>query len=142
MRAARFTAASKAEIKREITMNFLRIATTLFGASLLFAMGAFAQEKSTLNVTETVKVQGTELKPGIYVVEWDGSGPTVQVSIHQGKNTLGTFPATVVAVGSANSSNAMESQKEPGGSLSIVSIYPKGKKYQLEVGQKQASIAH
>jgi hypothetical protein len=135
-------AASNAELKREIAMKLSRITTTLLGTSLLFAVGAFAQEKSTLNLTETIKVQGTELKAGKYSVEWDGSGPTVQVSIHQGKNTLGTFPATVVATAVTNSGNAYEAQKEPGGSKSLVAIYPNGKKYQLEIGEKQASAAH
>jgi hypothetical protein len=122
-------------------MKLSRIATTLFGASLLFAFGAFAQEKSNLNVTETVKVQGTELKPGKYIVQWDGAGPNVQVSIHQGKNNLGTFPATVVPVSTANIGDGVEAQREPGGSQSLVAIYPKGKKYQLELGQKQAVVA-
>lgn len=123
-------------------MKLSRISTILLGASLLFAVGAPAQEKSTLNLTETLKVQGTELKPGRYTVEWDGSGPTVQVSIHQGKNNVGTFPATVVATPSSNSGVAYEAQRETNGSKSLVAIYPNGKKYSLEIGEKEAAAAH
>ncbi len=123
-------------------MKLSRITTTLLGASLLFAVGAMAQEKTTLNLPEAIKVQGTELKPGRYSIEWGGAGPTVQVSIHQGKNNLGTFPATVVATTTANNGNAYEAQTEPSGNKSLVSIYPNGKKYQLEIGEKQASAAH
>ena len=83
-------------------MKLSRIATTLLGTSLFFAVGAFAQEKSTLTLAEKVTIQGTELKPGKYNVQWDGAGPNVQVRIFQGKNNLGTFPATVVAKDTSN----------------------------------------
>ena len=66
-------------------MKVSRIVTTLFGASLLFAVGAFAQERGTVNLTDKINVQGTELKPGKYDFEWQGSGSTVQVSIRKGK---------------------------------------------------------
>ncbi len=120
-------------------MTLSRISTTILGASLLFAAGAFAQEKSTLSVAEKVNIQGTELKPGKYEVKWDGSGPNVQVSISQGKNTVGTFPATVVARDSSNTGGGYESKKETNGSKSITAIYPSGKKIQLEIGQAQAA---
>jgi hypothetical protein len=120
-------------------MKLSRIGTTLLGASLFFAMGAFAQEKSTLSLAEKVTIQGTELKPGKYNVQWDGSGPNVQVTIFQGKNNLGTFPATVVAKDTSNTGAGYESRKESNGSKSIVAIYPNGKKYQLEIGQTQAA---
>jgi hypothetical protein len=120
-------------------MKLSRIATILLGTSLFFAVGAFAQEKSTLTLSEKANIQGTELKPGKYNVQWDGSGPTVQVSIYQGKNNLGTFPATVVAKDSSNGAAGYESKKEANGSKSIVAIYPSGKKYELEIGQSQAA---
>lgn len=120
-------------------MKLSRIATTMAGASLLLAAGAFAQEKSTLSLAEKVNIQGTELKPGKYEVKWDGSGPNVQVSISQGKSTIGTFPATVVARDTSNTGGGYEAKKETNGSKSIVAIYPSGKKIQLEIGQTQAA---
>ncbi len=120
-------------------MTLSRISATLLGTSLFFAVGAFAQEKSTLALSEKVNIQGTELKPGKYEVKWDGSGPNVQVSISQGKNTLGTFSATVVAREISNASSGYESKKETNGSKSIVAIYPSGKKIELEIGQSQAA---
>jgi hypothetical protein len=120
-------------------MKLSRISTTLLGASLLFGVGAFAQDKSTLNLAEKVNIQGTELKPGKYEVKWDGSGPNVQLSITQGKNSLGTFPATVVARESSNVGGGYEAKKDTNGSKSIIAIYPSGKKIQLEIGQTQAA---
>ena len=120
-------------------MKLSRMSATLLGTSLFFAVGAFAQEKSTLTLSEKVNIQGTELKPGKYEVKWDGSGPNVQVSISQGKNTLGTFPATVVVRDISNVSSGYESKKETNGSKSIIAIYPNGKKIELEIGQSQAA---
>jgi hypothetical protein len=125
--------------QREIEMKLSRIASILLGTSLFFAVGAFAQEKSTLTLAEKVTIQGTEIKPGKYNLQWDGAGPNVQVSIFQGKNNLGTFPATVVAKDTSNAGAGYESKKESNGSKSIVAIYPSGKKYQLEIGQSQAA---
>ena len=120
-------------------MKLSRMGMTLLGGSLFFAVGAFAQEKSTLNLGEKVNIQGTELKPGKYSLQWDGSGPNVQVSIYQGKNNLGTFPATVVAKDASNANAGYESKKETNGSKSIVAIYPSGKKYELEIGRSEAA---
>ncbi len=120
-------------------MKTSRIVTTLFGASLLFAVGAFAQEKGTLNLTDKINVQGTELKAGRYNVEWTGSGPTVQVNIRQGKNNVVTVPATLVTKEAANLGGGYGARKEADGSRSLFAIYPAGKKYELEIADKQAS---
>ena len=46
------------------------------GAMLLVASGAFAPNatKGTLRLYETVSVQGKQLPPGNYKVEWNGTG--------------------------------------------------------------------
>lgn len=121
-------------------MKVSRIVTTLFGASLLFAVGAFAQEKATLNLTEKINVQGTELKPGKYDLQWEGSGSTVQVSIRKGNNSLITVPATLVAKEKSNVGGGYGARLEADGSRSLTAIYPVGKKVELEIGQKQASV--
>ncbi len=120
-------------------MKTSRIITTLFGASLFLAAGAFAQEKSTLKLTDNINVQGTELKAGTYDVEWDGSGPTVQVSIRKGKNNIVTVPATLVSKETSNAGGGTRARKEADGSRSLFAIFPQGKKIELEIGDKQAS---
>jgi hypothetical protein len=120
-------------------MKTSRIITTLFGASLFLAAGAFAQEKSTLKLSDNINVQGTELKAGQYDVEWVGSGPTVQVSIRKGKNNIVTVPATLVTKADSNVGGGYGARKEADGSRSLFAIYPVGKKIELEIGDKQAS---
>ncbi len=123
-------------------MKMSRIVTTLVGASLLFAVGAFAQEHSTINLTDKINVQGTELTPGRYDFQWEGSGSAVQVSIRKGKETLVTVPATLVAKEKANVAGGYGAKIESDGTRSLSAIYPSGKKVGLEIGQKQASAAH
>ena len=55
------------------------------GLALLLATSAFAANKGSLSVQEPVTINGTQLKPGDYKVQWDGNGPSVELSITQGK---------------------------------------------------------
>jgi hypothetical protein len=42
-----------------------------------------------------VQIGGTTLKPGTYKVEWQGTGPAVQVSFQQNGKTVVTLPGTL-----------------------------------------------
>lgn len=120
-------------------MKLTRIATTFLGTSLLFAVGAVAQDKATLNITEKVTIQGTELKPGKYEFAWDGAGPTVQLSIRHGKDNVATVPATLVSRDTENKGNGYGAKNQPDGVKALSAVYPAGKKYGLEIGQTQAA---
>lgn len=63
--------------------------------TLLIPASGFAREKDqgTMRLMEPAKVGSTELQPGTYKVEWNGSGPTVQVTILQHKNAVATTTA-------------------------------------------------
>jgi hypothetical protein len=66
--------------------------------SLLLAVGALAADKNQgkITVSQTVTLNGGHLAPGNYKVQWDGSGPEVQVKfIRDGKDVL-TAPAKLV----------------------------------------------
>jgi type 1 fimbria pilin len=66
--------------------------------SLLLAVGAFAADKNQgkITVSQTVTVNGTQLAPGSYKLQWDGSGPDVQVKfVRDGKDVV-TAPAKLV----------------------------------------------
>jgi len=70
------------------------LATLILGLSL----GAFAKDKNEGKFTlgNTAKVGSTELKPGDYKVEWQGSGDAVEVKILQGKKVVATTTAKLV----------------------------------------------
>ena len=74
-------------------LQYLAILSTL---ALLSPLGAFARDNShSVDIFDAVQIGGIQLKPGNYKVEWQGEGPTVQVSFqHDGKTVL-TAPATL-----------------------------------------------
>jgi hypothetical protein len=122
-------------------MKMLKVAVLLFGAALLFSSGALAGEtnKGTLQLTDKVVVEGKPLNSGRYTVEWDGSGPAVQVTLLQGKQTVATFPARLTEQAAPNSQNAYGTIAEPDGSRSLTAIYPGGKRFALQLDQNAAS---
>jgi len=109
-------------------------------AGLLFlSAGAFAREKGKLNLTENVTVQGKVLKAGDYKLEWEGTGPNVQLSIIQGRETVATVPATIVARQNPILANGSSTITQADGTKSLEAYYPEGKKFFLELGQKEAA---
>ena len=78
-------------------MKRLKHLAFLSAISLLFSLPAFASHKNqhSVSIYDSVKVGGTQLKPGDYKLEWQGPGPTVQVAFMQNGNTLATARATL-----------------------------------------------
>ena len=75
-------------------MKYMAIAAFL----LMVPMALFAAPKNSINVTfnETVTVNGTQVPPGDYRVEWQGTGAAVEASTVKGKKVVATAPATLV----------------------------------------------
>ena len=73
-------------------MRFLNYLMLLALVTLLIPASGFARNKDqgTMKLEESAKVGSTELQPGTYKVEWNGTGPNVQVNILQHKNTVAT----------------------------------------------------
>jgi hypothetical protein len=112
--------------------------SVVFGLAVLLATGAFAANKATLQIQDPVMVSGTQLKPGDYKVEWDGSGPSVEMSILKGKNVIAKVPARVVELQNASPANAAVVRKNDDGTRSLSEIRMSGKKYALAVGDEAA----
>lgn len=49
----------------------------------------------SVEISDAVQIGGTKLKPGNYKVEWQGTGPAVQVSFQQNGKTVVTVPGTL-----------------------------------------------
>ncbi len=66
---------------------------------LALPVTAFAKDKNegNLMLSAPVQVGSTQLQPGSYKVEWQGSGPAVNVDILQDNKTVVTAAAKVVA---------------------------------------------
>ena len=85
--------------KKERYMKASKLLSAGLVVALFFATSAFAQgeNKGKLSLPESVTVEGKQLPPGNYKVQWEGTGPNVEVKILKGKETVATVPARLVA---------------------------------------------
>lgn len=116
-------------------MKALKVSFLLFGAALLFSSTALAGEinKGTLDLAEKVSVDGKPLSPGTYKVEWQGTGPAVEVTLLQGRKTVASFPAHLTEQPYPNNDNAYGSASGANGSKELKTIYLSGKREVLEI---------
>ena len=72
--------------------------TAIIALILMTPAALLAASKNSGNVTfsETVTVNGTQVPPGNYRVEWQGTGTSVEASILRGGKVVATSPATIV----------------------------------------------
>ena len=122
-------------------MKVSRNLYTVAAASLLLAASVFAapSTKGTLKLFEPVTVQGKQLPPGQYTVEWNGEGPNVQLSIAAGKNAVTNIPARVVAVTPKHPTTGYSSTKQQDGQAALTSVFFQGKAYELQIDQQSAT---
>jgi hypothetical protein len=106
-------------------MKVSKLLAILFGGALLLSSSAFAREanKSALHLSEKVTPQGKSINSGDYTVEWSGSGPAVQVTILQGKQTMATLSGRLTDQATSNPENAYGAHEGSDGSRSLTAIY-------------------
>jgi hypothetical protein len=110
----------------------------LLGLALLLATSAFAANKGSLNVQEPVTVNGTRLAPGDYKVAWDGTGPSVELSITQGKKVVAKVPARMVTLENPSQTDAAVVRNNGDGTRSLSEVRLSGKKFAFAVGEEAA----
>jgi hypothetical protein len=116
-------------------MTFSTISkSVVMGLALLLASSAFAVTKASLNLQNPTTISGTKLKAGDYKLEWDGSGPNVEVSIMQGRNVLAKVQAKVVDLNSPSANNAAVVIRNNDGTSTLSGARFAGKKFALELG--------
>jgi len=116
-------------------MKFATISkSVIMGLALLLASSAFAATKASLNLQDPTTVNGIKLKAGDYKLQWDGSGPNVEVSIIQGKNVLTKVPAKVVDLSSPSQNSAAVVTRNGDGTSTLSGARFEGKRFALELG--------
>jgi hypothetical protein len=117
-------------------MKFATVSKSLvLGLALVLTCSAFAGTKANLQLNNPVTLNGTTLKPGDYKVQWEGSGPNVEVSIIQGKNVVAKVPAHVVELPTAAPNDAAVTRKNDSGPNTLAGLRFEGKKIALELGE-------
>jgi len=78
-------------------MKQMKYMALLSMLALLFTASAFARDKNqhSLEISDSIQVGGTQLEPGSYKVEWQGTGPQVQVNFVRNGKTVATAPGTL-----------------------------------------------
>ena len=122
-------------------MKVAQISSFLVTGSLLLSAAAFAgpTNKKSLHVYDNVIVEGKQLTPGDYKIEWSESGSDVQVSILRGKDTVAVVPARVVPVSNPVVGDSYSVQSLPDGTKALTELSFSGKTYELEISS--AAIA-
>jgi hypothetical protein len=122
-------------------MKFATVSKSLvLGLALLFASSAFAATKASLQLNNPVTVNGTTLKAGDYKVQWEGSGPNVELSILHGKDVVAKVPARVVELQAPAASDAAVTRKSDSGPNTLAGLRFEGKRFALELGEASDSI--
>ncbi len=118
---------------------FSRIIIALLG--LMLAGSAFAangSHKDSFQISAPTQVNGKQLPAGDYEARWEGTGPSVQVTITQGKKVIATVPAQVVELSQATSDTEAEVKNNANGGRELTALRFSGKKYSLEMGTESA----
>jgi hypothetical protein len=127
--------------KKGAAMKFTTISKSLImGMALLLASSAFAASKGQLELATAATINGTQLKAGEYKLEWDGSGPTVEVSVIKGKNVVAKTSAKLVNLDNSAANNAAVVMKNSDGTNTLTGIRFAGKKYALELGSSDSGM--
>ena len=110
----------------------------VLGLALLLATSAFAANKGSLQVSDTVNVSGKSLAAGEYNVKWEGNGPNVELNILQGKKVVATIPARLIDLDRSAPGNTSVVKRNEDGSKTLSEIRFAGKKYALALGDESA----
>lgn len=117
-------------------MKFATISKSLvMGVALLLATSAFAATKASLTLDHPTTLNGITLKAGDYKLEWEGSGPQVEVSIVKGKQVVAKVPARVVDLSQPTNDNQAIFNQSGDGSTTLAGARFQGKKYGLDLGE-------
>jgi hypothetical protein len=108
---------------------------------LTLATSAFAandSHKGSFEIGAPTQVNGTTLPAGEYTAQWEGSGPTAQINIMQGKKVVATAPAQVVALDSKARDTQAEVLNGSNGQRELKVLQFAGKKVSLQLGTESA----
>jgi hypothetical protein len=122
-------------------MKFATVSRSLvMGLALLLASSAFAVTKASVQLQTAITISGTTLKPGDYKLQWDGTGPDVEVSFIQGKTVVAKTQAKLVQLSSPSGENAALVRKNDDGTSSLAGVRFAGKRYSLNLDGSSAAM--
>lgn len=115
-------------------MKRLGFAGVLAGIAMLFATTAVAAEKGSMKLFDPTLVNGVQLSPGDYALQWEGTGNNVQVQILQGKKVVATTAAALVQLKAPASRNMTSARRAENNAKTLTEVEFRGKSYALAIG--------
>jgi len=102
-------------------------ARSIVALAALFIMAlsvavAGPKNRKTITISEPTLVGSVTLKPGDYTIEWNGTGPDVQVSFSRGNKSVVTVPATLKATQNPHDISIRYQTAESGAAHLLVEI--------------------
>lgn len=117
-------------------MKRLGFAGVMTGIAMLFATTALAAEKGSMKLFDPTLVNGVQLSPGDYALQWDGTGNNLQVQILQGKKVVATTAAALVQLKAPASQNMTSTRSAGNNAKALSEVEFRGKSYALAIGSK------
>jgi hypothetical protein len=115
-------------------MKKLGFAGVLAGIAMLFATTALAAEKGSMKLFDPTQVNGVQLSPGDYALQWEGTGNNVQVRILKGKRVVATTAAALVQLKAPASQNMTSTRSAENNAKALTEVVFRGKSYALAIG--------
>ena len=113
----------------------------LVGIAILIATNAFAANNGPLNLMSPVTVAGTRLAAGSYNLQWEGSGPGVQLKVRKGQKIVASTPAELIPVDHPFDNNEAVISVENDGGRNLIEIHFSKKKFALEIKPQSAATS-
>jgi hypothetical protein len=115
-------------------MKRLGFACVITGMAMLLATTALAAEKGSMKLFDPTLVNGVQLSPGDYALQWDGTGNNVQLQIFQGKKVVATTAAALVPLKAPASQNMTSTRSAGNNAKALTEVEFRGKSYGLAIG--------
>jgi len=119
--------------KNKDDMKKLGFAGVMTGIAMLFATTALAAEKGSMKLFDPTLVNGVQLSPGDYALQWDGTGKNLQVQILQGKKVVATTAAALVQLKAPASQNMTSTRRAENNAKALTEVEFRGKSYALAI---------
>ena len=118
--------------------------TAVLSLTCLLGLGGSAYaargNARSVEILDSVQIGTTELKPGNYKVEWQGTGPEVQVSFQQNGKTVLTAPGTLKTNDDQVTQDAIETEATATGTSTLKEIDFGHQKEALVFGQELGGL--
>jgi hypothetical protein len=117
------------------------VKSLVLGLAVLIATGAFASNKGSFHVEESVLVNGQAIPAGDYQLRWEGTGSNVELSFMRGKKEIAKTSAKVVELDQASPYDSAVVDHSSG-KAAVSEVRFAGKKVALTIGTSDgASMA-